>query len=117
MHELSIAHNLVDIATHAAQSEGASRVRKVHLRLGLMSGVVQEALLFTYDIAVADTPLEGSELVIESVPIVIYCPQCALERTLSTMQLFQCPECGTPSADIRQGKEIEISTLELEYET
>jgi hydrogenase nickel incorporation protein HypA/HybF len=116
MHELSIAHNLVEIASDAALREGAKSVSKVYLRLGVMSGVVKHALLFTYDIATKDTPLEGSELIIEDVPLVVHCASCDANQELHNIQLFQCPTCGTPTADIRQGREIEITTLELHYD-
>ena len=48
----------------------------VHLRLGAMSGVVKEALLSSFEMACADTPLAGSRLVIEDVPVVVFCPSC-----------------------------------------
>ena len=42
---------------------------------GALSGVVPEALLASYEMACAETPLEGSRLVIEEVPVVVFCPQ------------------------------------------
>jgi hydrogenase nickel incorporation protein HypA/HybF len=117
MHELSIACNLVEIADSAARDAGAARVDVVHLRLGVFSGVVKEALLFSYDIAARGTLLENSRLEIEDVPLAVYCPVCLEERVLSGVQLFQCPTCGTPTNDIRQGKEIEIVSVEVPDET
>lgn len=117
MHELSIAYNLVEIAQNAAHQAGATQVRAVHLQLGAMSGVVESALRFGYDIATQGTLLEGSTLQIETVPVVVYCPTCAAERTLKSIQLFQCPVCETPTADVRQGRELEILYLEIDDET
>lgn len=117
MHELSVAYQLVEIAQSAARDAGATRVDAVHLRLGVFSGVVKDALLFSYDVATRDTLLQGSRLEIEEVPLVVYCPQCAREVTLESVQLFQCPLCGTPTADIRQGREIDLISLEVADET
>jgi hydrogenase nickel incorporation protein HypA/HybF len=50
---------------------------------------------------------------VEDVPVIVYCSQCQKERTLESVQLFQCPECGTPTMDIRQGKELEVFALEV----
>ena len=50
MHELSIAHSLVEIAEEAAAKAGVARVTVVHLRLGVLAGVVQDALLFGFEI-------------------------------------------------------------------
>ena len=113
MHELSIALSLVDLAQEEAQRQGG-RVCAVHLRLGALAGVVKEALLSSYEMACAETPLEGSRLVIQEVPVVVFCPECEALRQLSSLQDFTCTECGTPTPDIRQGKELELVALEVE---
>lgn len=113
MHELSIALSIVDLAQEEADRRGG-RVRAVHLRLGALAGVVREALLSSYEMACADTPLEGSRLVIEEVPVVVFCPRCEAERPLNSVQWFCCAECGTPTPEVRQGKELEMVALEME---
>ena len=114
MHELSIAQSLVETATEAAREAGASKVTVVHLRLGQMSGVVKSSLDFCYELITQDTLLEGSCLVVHELPVMIYCPVCAREVELPSYQRFCCPHCDTPSADIRQGREIEVESLEVE---
>lgn len=113
MHELSIAVNLVDIAETAAREAGAQSVNVVNLRLGEMSGVVKDALLFAYDIACQGTLLAGSRLEVETVPLAIYCPTCGREQILPSIQALQCPVCGTFSAEIRSGTEMEIISMEI----
>ncbi len=113
MHELSIAMGIVEAATEEAQRRSV-QVSAVHLRLGALSGVVKDALLFSYDVACQDTPLAGSKLIVEDVPIVIFCGHCNGERTLSSLQSFTCPECGTPTMNIIRGKELEVFALEVE---
>src|SRR6202020_778649 len=107
MHELSIAMSIVDAALEEAQWR-AVQVTAVHLRLGALSGVVKDALLFSYEMACQDTLLHGSRLIVEDIPVVIFCAQCQQENTLTSVQSFPCPECGTPPMDIRQGKELEV---------
>src|SRR5947207_2444305 len=107
MHELSIDMGIVEAATEEAQHRGV-KVSAVHIRLGALYGVVNDALLFSYEMACQDTPLHGSQLIVEDVPVIVYCARCQKERTLDSVQLFQCPECGTPTMDIRQGKELEV---------
>ena len=113
MHELSIAISLVEIAEEEAKRRGV-RVTAVYLRLGALSGVVKEALLSSFEMACADTPLQGARLVVEEVPVVVYCPDCAEERMLDSVQLFCCASCGRPTGDVRQGKELEVVALEIE---
>ncbi len=113
MHELSIAMSIIDVVSEEATRRKA-RVDAVHLKVGVLSGVVADALQFSYEMACQDTPLQGSRLVIEEVPIVVYCSRCQAERTLDSMQLFCCPACGTPSGDLRHGKELEVVALEIQ---
>jgi hydrogenase nickel incorporation protein HypA/HybF len=117
MHELSVAMNLVEIAEAAAKEAGVSRIDVVHLRLGVFSGIVPDSLLFAYEIATENSPLAGTKLVIEDLALVIYCPNCQVERELKNFQLLECPLCGTASSEIRQGKEIELAYLEVADET
>ena len=113
MHELSIAMGIVDAALDEAKSRGV-RVSAVHLRLGALSGVVKDALLFSYEMACQETPLQGSRLIVEDVPVGVYCPQCKEKRLLESVQSFTCPECGSATRDVLQGKELEVFALEVE---
>jgi hydrogenase nickel incorporation protein HypA/HybF len=114
MHELSIAHSIVETASESARQANAFRVVKVHLRLGALSGIAKDSLQFCYDVSTRDTLLEGSSLEIEDLPVIIHCAICKEDRPLPNIQFFRCPVCGTPSGDLRQGKELEIGSLEIE---
>jgi hydrogenase nickel incorporation protein HypA/HybF len=113
MHELSIAMSILELAEEEAERRNA-RVNAVHLRLGALSGVVKEALLSCYEMACENTSLQGSRLLIEEVPVVIFCSTCQAQRPLSSVQLFCCPECGTPSSKVARGKELEVFALEIQ---
>lgn len=112
MHELSIAMSIVELAEEEAERRGV-QLEAVHLKLGALSGVVKEALLSCYEMVCDGTPLQGSRLMIEEVPVVIFCPTCRAERPLRSIQLFCCPECDTPCAEIVHGKELEVVALEI----
>ena len=119
MHELSIAMSFVDGAVEELARYPGDRVNAVHLKLGKLSGVVKEALLFSYDLACERTLLEGSRLLIEDIEPAIFCPHCQTERDASSIQNLVCSVCGASSAEIVHGREIMIVGLELEnaYET
>ncbi|HEY9436942.1 MAG TPA: hydrogenase maturation nickel metallochaperone HypA [Blastocatellia bacterium] len=113
MHELSIALSIVELATEEAERRGAIRVVAVHLRLGEMSGVAPEPLLFSYGLACEGTPLEGSSLVIEEVPVMVYCPACGAETNPPSIQSLYCPVCEAPTPQVTRGKELEVVALEI----
>lgn len=75
MHELSIALSLIEGATEEAAQHGG-KVKAVHLRLGALSGMVKDGLLFSYELACEGTPLAGSRLLIEEVPVVVFSLRC-----------------------------------------
>src|SRR5579864_6707169 len=108
MHELSIAMSIVDMAEEESGRRGNARVVAVHLRLGLLTGIVKESLIFSYQIACESTSLEGSRLMIEEVPIQVFCPNCQARREVASMQWLSCPVCGAPTSEVVQGKELEV---------
>ncbi len=112
MHELSIAMSIIEVAEEEASRRGV-QVEAVHLKLGALSGVVRDALLSCYEMVCEGTPLQGSRLVVEDVPVVIFCPTCRAEQPLTSIQLFCCPECDTPCSEIVHGKELEVVALEI----
>ncbi|MDQ2774279.1 MAG: hydrogenase maturation nickel metallochaperone HypA [Acidobacteriota bacterium] len=113
MHELSIALSIIEGVEEELDRRQDARVAVVHLKLGPLSGVVKDALLFSYEVACEGTQLEGSRLEIEEILVVLYCPVCQEERPAVSMQRLCCAICDTPSADIRRGSELEVFALEL----
>ena len=114
MHELSIACNLVETADAAARQHDAVRVRSVHLRLGALAGVVEDALRFSFPLAAAGTLVEGATLVIDPVAVLAFCEACAAPQTLAAPYLFCCPVCGQPMHRLSQGRELQIESIEIE---
>jgi hydrogenase nickel incorporation protein HypA/HybF len=102
------------MAQEEAEGRGGVQVCAIYLKLGALSGVVKEALLSSYEMACYDTSLQGSELIIEEIPILVLCPHCHSPRPVSSLQLFCCAECGTASSEVVQGKELEVVALEIQ---
>jgi hydrogenase nickel incorporation protein HypA/HybF len=102
------------MAEQEARARGGVHINAIHLKLGLLSGVVKEALHFSYRISCEGTLLQGSELLIEETPAVIYCDQCVAERPLASIQSFICPVCGMPAPKVVRGQELELVAMEIE---
>ena len=112
MHELSIAQSLVEVALDNLPPD-AGKVEAVHLQLGQLAGVDQAALQFGYEVVTAGTPLEGSRLVIHDVPVRVYCHECQAEGEVANPARLRCPTCDELCLDIRSGKELYLSALDL----
>jgi hydrogenase nickel incorporation protein HypA/HybF len=112
MHELSIANRIVEIAGDRCREESA-RAKVVTLRIGALSCVHEDALRFSFDLVREGTLLADAELRIVSVPVTIWCGACGREVELPGIQRFACPDCGTPSGDIRAGRVLDLESIEL----
>jgi hydrogenase nickel incorporation protein HypA/HybF len=113
MHELSLAISIVEGVEAESATRGGLKVEVVHLKLGALSGVDRDALLFSYEIACEGTTLEGSRLEVEDVPLLIYCPECCKEHSPPSVQQLCCPECLIPAQEVRSGMELEVTGLEV----
>lgn len=114
MHELSIALDLIEAASTEMTRLGPVHVRAVHLRVGALSGVVKEALLFSFDAAVIGTALEGARLRIDDVPVRVWCDTCDTERDLPDLTRRRCPICQSATPRVTRGHELELVALEIE---
>ncbi len=113
MHELSIAMSIIDVAEEEAERHCGRRIEAIHLKLGALSGVVSGALQSAFELAREQTMFESCRLVIEEIPIVVFCSKCQTERSVRSPQWFCCAECDTPATQVLQGRELQVSGLEL----
>ena len=113
MHELSIAMSIIELAEEEAERRGGVHISAVHLKVGVLSGVVEQALLSSFEMAAEDTSVRGARLLIENVPVSVFCPSCCSERQLISIQNFSCPVCGAPTPQVTCGRELEVTALEI----
>ena len=114
MHELSIVSSIVDTVTESLAAYPGARVLEVRLRVGALASVVVESLEFCWGIAAEGTAMEGSKLVVIVLPVRMHCVPCGEDVEVDGVQSFRCPKCGEPCSDLRQGRELEIDSIEIE---
>lgn len=109
MHEVGIIEStLAAAAGHA----GGLRVGSLRLRIGMLTGVVPEALQHAFAVLRHGTCCEDAVLHIELVPGRARCGRCALAFDAGSL-VPSCPSCGAGGAGITGGRELELSTLEV----
>ena len=113
VHEITVALSLLESACAAARAQDLKRIDALHLRVGALSGIVKDALLFSWDVASEGTLAEGSRLLIEEVPLVVFCAPCNGERAPRPGSGLVCPDCGLPSATIVSGREMQLVSMEV----
>jgi hydrogenase nickel incorporation protein HypA/HybF len=108
MHELAITQSVVDMVV---ERMAGRRIVAVRVRVGELSGVVPDAMLFCYDVVTAGTDLEGSRLEIERTPGRAHCRSCGQDFALADL-IMLCP-CGSADVQLVGGRELEVSSVDL----
>jgi len=112
MHELSICQSLLDQVERIAQDHRATRVERILLRVGPLSGVEPALLRNAYPLAAAGTIAESADLVIEPAPVRVHCNDCGAETDAAPNRLL-CGACGGWQTRLISGDELLLANLEL----
>jgi hydrogenase nickel incorporation protein HypA/HybF len=113
MHEMTIALNIIDIATKESAKANASRINNIEIEIGSMSGVDVSALKFALDIAVKNTMLENSNITMIPVNAKVECMQC--KSVFHLEDFYQtCPGCDSLTFNVIQGKELKIKSINID---
>jgi hydrogenase nickel incorporation protein HypA/HybF len=121
MHEIDIAQRIVDLCLDTldtlAQEDPhtpTSRVKKVKIRVGVLSSVVPQALENAFPQACMGSQImQDALLEIETVVAKGSCPQHG-ELELDLNKGICCPICNTPILELICGEELELDEIECE---
>ncbi|RQD65494.1 hydrogenase maturation nickel metallochaperone HypA [Desulfonatronovibrio magnus] len=116
MHEMSIAHSLVEIIKQEMAKHGVTRLIRVKVKYGRISAIVPEALQTAFEAMTMDTDLQGAILEIEEVPLQARCRECRKEfAPEGDLLIMTCPHCRAEFGhEIISGKDLYIDELEAE---
>ena len=110
MHELGIAMRIVDIASNVAKANGVQAIEAIHVDIGTLTGVVPEALLFSFEAAANNTPMAKARLLMNIIPGKARCNLC--HAIFSPEYFFMvCTTCGTTDCNIINGMELCVQSI------
>ncbi len=113
MHEASIAESIIDAVEAFAKDKGYTRIEGVKVRVGKMTAVLPDALLFAFDALKEKTMLEGASLTIQEIPVRLKCLSCGHFFTPDSIRLA-CPLCNSVKTEVLSGKELDIESIDVE---
>jgi hydrogenase nickel incorporation protein HypA/HybF len=113
MHELSIAQNILDIATDQAKDKHFDKIISIKVKIGELAAVDPGSLLFSFDIIKAETKFSDVTLEIEEIPLKCFCENCETESKIDNF-LFVCANCESTNIKVISGEELTISEIEVE---
>ena len=114
MHEVDMTKCLLLSMQEWSQQHAPQRpsVQRVHLQVGTFTCVEPDQLVFTWRAAVKGSWLDGSELAIESIPLVGRCVCCASTYLPSAEAGYRSPCCDQPMEEIVSGRELKIRSVD-----
>lgn len=110
MHELGIISAMVKTVENIAIEEKLTKIEKIVLQVGELSGMVPEYIENCYPAAVYKTFLEDTELELEIIPGQVRCCDCSQEFNAVKYDL-KCPECGSNHLEALSGREFIIKEI------
>ena len=113
MHELSVCLSLLEQVQAIAAERGASRVTRIELKVGPLSGVESDLLRNAWPMAAAGTLAVDAEFIIEEAEIIVRCNACAAETVVRANRLV-CGDCGDFHTTVTSGDEMILQRIELE---
>lgn len=113
MHELSITQNVLSLALEEAKANKASKITKINLTIGKLSGIVDECVKFYFELLSKDTIAAEAQLSFQQPEAMMRCRKCNI--TFSPEELnWVCPNCGEQQVEIVSGRECFISSIEVD---
>ncbi|MEA3498019.1 MAG: hydrogenase/urease nickel incorporation protein HypA [Campylobacterota bacterium] len=113
MHEYSIVQSLIDSCEENAKANNATKVTKVVVKIGVMSGVEPNLLQVAFDTFKEDTVCKEAQFIMNIQKVKISCNNCQEEHQLNKNE-YLCPKCKSNDINIIDGEEMFLMQLELE---
>jgi len=113
MHEYSIVQALIESCEEHTKANKATKVTKVVVKIGEMSGVEPQLLESAFDTFKENTVCEVAEFVMNIQKVKVLCHQCLKESELQKQE-YICPSCKSTDLKIIDGEEMYLMQLELE---
>ena len=106
--------NILEIVSAACAEGGHEKVEKVRVKVGKASGVMSDALHFSFECARVGTVAGKAVLEVEEVPVGGHCRDCSSDFDVEEKFVLECPLCGGSSFTVDRGHELEVTDLEVE---
>lgn len=112
MHELSIVESILEVTLRHA---GGARVTAVQLKIGELSGYVDESIELFWQELTRGTVAEGAALQFRREAGTLLCIDCGEQFSVHAKD-FICPKCGNGHTLPAQGRECFVEAIEVEEE-
>lgn len=104
---------LLEAVEEQARVSGAERVLAINLVIGERAGLVDDSLMFYFEMMTPGTKLEGAQLNVRRTRLGFHCESCDRDYEHGSDD-FRCPDCGKVGQVLSDGSELLIESMEIE---
>jgi hydrogenase nickel incorporation protein HypA/HybF len=113
MHEIGIANAIIEAGQTEAARRAGSRLLRIGVRVGTLSGVDNDALRFAFTALTQGTDLDAVHFEIQTCLRRNRCLDCNLEFE-SGVYSEPCPGCASQRTKLVGGEELDLAYVEVE---
>ncbi len=113
MHEFSVTQGILSIALEKANEAKVSKITKIDLVIGELSGIVDDCVKFYFDFLSKDTIAAEASLSFERTPTKLRCRNCNTVFLPSNLD-WACPNCREQKIEVISGRECYVHSIEVE---
>ncbi len=113
MHEYSIVQSLLESCENHAEENESSKVIKVVVKIGVLSGVEPQLLETAFNTFKEGTICDEALFILNHQKVVIECYECKETSTLDKNE-FVCPSCQSNDVKVIDGEDMFLMSLEME---
>ena len=113
MHELSITQGILSVVLEQAEANQASKITKIDLTIGELSGIASECVEFYFDLLSKDTIAAEASLSFHRLPVKLRCRNCDASFFPDNFD-WTCPNCREQNVEIISGRECSVTSIEVD---
>jgi hydrogenase nickel insertion protein HypA len=113
MHEYSVVQALLEQIESVAEENNASKVIKIVVKIGVMSGIETHLLEIAFNTFKEKTICDEALFVINIQPLTIKCQECMEVSELEKIH-YCCQKCKSTNVQVVDGEDMFLMSLEME---
>ncbi|HWQ40526.1 MAG TPA: hydrogenase maturation nickel metallochaperone HypA [Desulfosporosinus sp.] len=110
MHELGIIAQVVKVAQRTAKANHLTKVNKIVVQVGELSGAIPEYVKKAFPAVVYNTTMKDCQLEIEEIPGIASCQNCGQQYRVVEFE-GKCPQCQSEKYNIISGTQLVIKEI------
>ncbi len=112
MHEYSVVQALLNQCEEVAEQNKATKVMKIIVKIGVMSGVEPHLLQVAFDTFKEGTVCDEAELTLNSQKLKLECKECGDIFEVDEVRYF-CMKCESLRVKVLDGEDMYLMSLEM----